>query len=381
MPAAADLIAAIADLENGTVVLPGLDLSMPAEQWAMLEDDGFLARPDPASRSHPQFGLHRLMKKMGVDRDEVVSLATVSEAMDFRAETFSQALVPAAATDGWTRWRQDHDPAELHSAFADVSLIKAANEREEAVAISIALRLALEEPGESGGQARAALITPDRALARRVTAELARFGILADDTAGAPLSGTPQGGLVQLLLEASLRPGDPVAIVGLLKHPLVRCGLTEADYIAAVEALEVLALRGGVGEMDISLLEPVLEERLAEHEKDRHMPRWRQSLPEGAIEAAKDLAGRITRAVEPLVGMLVRTAPGERGFSTRLPLTDWATRTAGFSRRSVWTSGAIWRCSGPAGRASGFRRFLPKSSRPKARWRPTGRNGSISSWR
>jgi ATP-dependent helicase/nuclease subunit B len=327
VPAAADLIAAIADLDNGTVVLPGLDLTMPDDQWAMLEDDGFLGRPDPASRSHPQFGLNRLMKKMGVERDEVVSLATVSDAIDFRAETFSQALVPAAATDGWTRWRQDHDPAQLSSAFADVSLIKAANEREEAVAIAIALRLALEEPGESGGQARAALITPDRALARRVTAELARFGILADDTAGAPLSGTPQGGLTQLLLEATLRPGDPVAIVGLLKHPLLRCGLAEADYIVAVEALEVLALRGGVGEMDISLLEPTLDERLASHENDRHMPRWRQSLPEDAIGRAKDLATRITRAVEPLVGMLVRTVPGERGFSTRLPLSDWATRT------------------------------------------------------
>lgn len=124
----------------------------------------------------------------------------------------------------------------LSSAFADVSLIEAANEREEATAIAIALRLALERPGQDG-ESRAALITPDRNLARRVMAELSRFGILADDSAGTPLAAMPQGTLLQLLLEAALRPGDPVAIVSLLKHPLARFG-TERD--ALISATEVL---------------------------------------------------------------------------------------------------------------------------------------------
>ncbi|MFW8644016.1 hypothetical protein ACOJBO_21750 [Rhizobium beringeri] len=77
-------------------------------------------------------------------------------------------------------------------------------------------------------------------------AELSRFGILADDLAGTPLSAMPQGTLLQLLLEAALRPGDPVAIVSLLKHPLARFGLERGALISAIEALELLALRGGV---------------------------------------------------------------------------------------------------------------------------------------
>ena len=327
VPAAADLIAAISRLPNGTVVLPGLDLSMPADQWDLVAEESFDGKPEPASRSHSQFGLSRLLKKIGVSRDDVLPLAEAPADLAFRAETISQALVPAKATDRWSTWREEAKPEDLRQAFADVSLIEAANEREEAVAIAIALRLALEKPGRNGGESQAALITPDRALGRRVTAELARFGVVADDSAGSALSGTPQGTLTQLLLEATLRPGDPVAIVGLLKHPLLRLGMPAPELRAAVEALEVLALRGGVGEMDISTLEPLLESRLLDQVSDRHPPQWRLSLQEGAPEKARDLASKITRAVEPLVSALLRYRPDGRGLTARLNLSDWATRT------------------------------------------------------
>jgi ATP-dependent helicase/nuclease subunit B len=327
VPAAAELIAAISRLPNGTVVLPGLDMSMPDDQWAVVGEETFDGKPDPAGRSHSQFGLSRLLKKIGVTRGEVDIIGTVDSDLDFRARAISQALLPAKATDSWSTWRDMADPEKLRQAFADVSLIEAASEREEAVAIAIALRLALEKPGKDGGQAQAALITPDRALGRRVSAELARFGILADDSAGAALSGSPQGTLTQLLLEATLRPGDPVAIVGLLKHPLMRLGLPASDLRAAVDALEVLALRGGVGDMDISLLEPLLDARLAATRDDRHRPQWRASLPEGAIEKARDAARRIAAAVEPLVGAFVARRSDGRGLTAKLPLSDWAART------------------------------------------------------
>ena len=327
VPATADLIAAISRLPNGTVVLPGLDLSMPAEQWAMIGEETPDGRLEPASRSHPQFGLSRLLRKLEVTREDVEVLGAVPSDLAFRAEAISQALVPAKATDRWSTWREAADPHFLSQAFADVSLIEASNEREEAVAIAIALRLALEQPGREGGEAQAALITPDRALARRVTAELARFGVVADDSAGSALSGTLQGTLTQLLLEAALRPGDPVAIVGLLKHPLVRLGLPAPDLRSAVEALEVLALRGGTGDMDISALEPLLDEQLAAQREDRHPPHWRLSLPEDAADGARDLARRLARAVEPLASAFVRRRPDGRGLTTKLTLSDWAERT------------------------------------------------------
>lgn len=327
VPAAAELIAAISRLPNGTVVLPGLDTSMPDDQWDIVGEESFDGKPDPASRSHSQFGLSKLLKKIGVMRDDVGIIGDVPADLAFRAAAISQALVPAEATDHWSEWRDGVDLEALRGAFADVSLIEAANEREEAVAIAIALRLALQKPGRNGNAAQAALITPDRALGRRVTAELARFGILADDSAGSALSGTPQGTLTQLLLESTLRPGDPVAIVGLMKHPLMRLGLPADDLRTAIDALEVLALRGGVGEMDISMLEPLLETQLAALAEERHTPQWRNSLPEGAIEIARDVARRITDAVEPLVSAFVHRRADGRGLTTKMPLSEWAART------------------------------------------------------
>ena len=327
IPATAELIVAVSKLPQGVIVLPGLDLAMDEADWREIDpvlESG--ERADPAWCTHPQHGLFQLLKRLGVTRHEVRPLGEPSADMALRGEILSRAMSPARSTDRWSGWRQTLEPQAVAAAFADVCLIEAANEREEATAIAIAIRLALEEPGRHG-ESQAALITPDRALARRVAAELARFGITADDSAGTPLSATPQGTLLQLLLEATLRPGDPVAIVSLLKHPLARFGLADEARMQAVDALELLALRGGVSEVDIATLEPLLDRRLSENEEDRHAPHWRSALPENAADSARDLARRVTAATEPLASALVKRRRDGRGLTTSFTLTEWAERT------------------------------------------------------
>ncbi|ACE89031.1 double-strand break repair helicase AddB type protein [Rhizobium phaseoli] len=327
VPATADLISAVANLREGVIVLPGLDLAMPEEHWQMVAPEPVPGQhANPASRSHPQYGLSSLLKRLRLTRADVSTLDRPDADLDRRAEILSRALAPAEATSDWGIWKSELPGGALTSAFNDVSLIEAANEREEATAIAVALRLALERPGQDG-ESRAALITPDRNLARRVMAELSRFGILADDSAGTPLSATPQGSLLQLLLEASLRPGDPVAIVSLLKHPLARFGLERNALTFATEALELLALRGGVAEVDIGALEPLLTHQLAEQALDRHAPQWRKALPTEAADAAFELAGRVSRATEPLAAALVRHRPEDRGKTASFTLSEWAQRT------------------------------------------------------
>ncbi|MBD9448774.1 MULTISPECIES: double-strand break repair protein AddB [unclassified Rhizobium] len=328
VPATADLIAAVANLPEGVIVLPGLDLGMPDEHWRMVAPDIRIDQPaDPASRSHSQYGLAQLLKRLKLTRQDVVQLAAPPEELRQRSEILSHALSPAEATSDWGTWKAKLSDATISAAFADVSLIEAGNEREEATAIAIALRLALERAPGNDGESRAALITPDRNLARRVTTELSRFGIVADDSAGTPLSATPQGTLLQLLLEATLRPGDPVAIVGLLKHPLAHFGLERGVHVAAVAALELLALRGGVADVDISALEPLLEQQLSEQALDRHAPQWRKSLPADAIDHARALARRVAEATEPLASALVRRLPEEPGLTASFGLADWGERT------------------------------------------------------
>ncbi|MDK4726017.1 double-strand break repair protein AddB [Rhizobium phaseoli] len=327
VPATADLISAVANLREGVIVLPGLDLAMPEGHWQMVAPEPVPGQhTNPASRSHPQYGLSSLLNRLRLTRADVSTLDRPEADLDRRAEILSRALAPAEATSDWGIWKSELPGRALTSAFNDVSLIEAANEREEATAIAVALRLALERPGQDG-ESRAALITPDRNLARRVMAELSRFGILADDSAGTPLSATPQGSLLQLLLEASLRPGDPVAIVSLLKHPLARFGLERNALTFATEALELLALRGGVAEVDIGALEPLLTHQLAEQALDRHAPQWRKALPAEAADAAFELAGRVSRATEPLAAALVRHRPEDRGKTASFTLSEWAQRT------------------------------------------------------
>lgn len=326
VPAAARLIATVANLPNGAVVLPGLDQVMSDDHWQAV-GGAYAVGPvaEASSRSHPQYGLYRLLEKLAATRDDVQPLGTIDARMEARSRIVAQALGPSQATDGWREWRRSLAQGELEDAFRDVSMIEAANEREEALSIAIALRLALEKPGRDGGESRAALITLDRNLARRVSAELARFGIEADDSAGTPLAATPQGGLLSLILEAVLRPGDPVAIAALLSHPLCRFGLSGEAFRSAAQSLELLALRGGVGETDIADLGSALE-RNAASRSTRHPPRWALSLPPDAVDKATDLAARIATAVEPLAGaFLSRRSVG--GLTASLALSDWAERT------------------------------------------------------
>jgi ATP-dependent helicase/nuclease subunit B len=108
----------------------------------------------------------------------------------------------------------------------------------EAQAIAIALRKALETPGRT-----AALVTPDRALATRVSALLGRWGIRADDSAGRPLGQTAAGTLLLAIAAAAAERLAPVPMLALVKHPLAGAGEDRQTWLEAARMLD-LALRG-----------------------------------------------------------------------------------------------------------------------------------------
>lgn len=350
VPATAELIASVAALPQGAIVLPGLDLAMDDEDWAdICPEHAETIFPEPARRSHSQYGLHQLLRKLGVERREVIPLGHVPDVLRLRQQVLSKAMVPSDATSRWSAWRQAFSPERIQTAFADVALIEASNEREEATAIAIALRLALEKPGRDG-EAQAALITPDRALARRVKAELARFGIEADDTAGTPLMATPQGTLTRLLLEVALRPGDPVALISLLKHPLARFEFTPDDLQPAVAALELLALRGGTGSLDPVDLSGLLKRMLDEATKNHHSPQWRKTLKADMPLQAEKLSLAVEQALKPLTDFLFEEADPSLP-RRKQALADWAEQTGraleNVARCPKEAFGPLW--SGEAG--------------------------------
>ncbi|MEQ1940973.1 double-strand break repair protein AddB [Mesorhizobium sp. VNQ89] len=294
IPATAELLATIARLDNGAVVLPGLDRDMDEAAWSVLTG----VDPKPAILGHPQYGLAKLLGRIGMLRGDVEEIGARTPASVLRDRLVSEALRPAETTDAWATSRLDFKTEDVDAALADVMLLEAPRERDEAVAIAIALRQAVEETGGN-----AALVTGDRELARRVSAELLRFGVRADDSGGTPLANTPPATLLRLLVEAVFRPGDPVPVVALLKHPLLALGLERARMRHAAETIELVALRGGTGRPDIATLDDLFEERLLELAgEDRRQPFWAGRINQHRIVAAREALALLAKAIEPLAG-------------------------------------------------------------------------------
>ncbi len=236
VPATATLLAVIARLPQGAVVLPGLDRSLDPETFASLAPDA-----GPGVPSHPQAAMARLLQVIGAGRDDVVDLGATTAAAAKRFSIVSEALRPAETTHLWPGAvaRLDTDPVGTAAALGGLSLVTAANEAEEALAVAVALRETLETP-----DATAALVTPDRGLARRVCTELARFGVTAEDSAGEPLARTRTGVLALLVAEVAAEGAPPDKVVALLKHPLARFALPADRVGPAARALELAVLRG-----------------------------------------------------------------------------------------------------------------------------------------
>lgn len=233
IPATARLLAQVARAPQGAVVLPGLDCE--------LDDDAFarLTR-DPAPLTHPQVGLARLLARIGATRADVTTLedGVARPRRRMRARLVSEAMRPAENTAAWRDLPARLDARDLAPALQGVTVVEAANEREEALVVALALRDAIQDP-----DATAALVTPDRTLARRVAAELTRWGIAIDDSAGQPLAATPPGVLARLVLDCLEQDFAPVPLLALLKHPLTLLGF-EPDALRVRVRLLDLVLRG-----------------------------------------------------------------------------------------------------------------------------------------
>lgn len=225
IPASAELIGTVARLPQGAVVLPGFDMEMTAEDRAAIA----------AEPTHPQHGMLRLLTAIDVDPREVAPwrATTTPAAGPERLRLIREALRPADTAHGWAEARFGPEAAR------GLRFIEAQNPREEAASIALLLRETLEMP-----ERRAALVTPDRDLARRVAAMLTRWGIAIDDSAGTDLTRTAPGGLLRLLATAAAQDFAAVPLLAVLKHPLAAGGEPPQRFRRAVRRLERRVLRG-----------------------------------------------------------------------------------------------------------------------------------------
>ncbi|MGR3433432.1 MAG: double-strand break repair protein AddB [Shimia sp.] len=320
---------AVARLPNGAVVLPGIDPNLPQSAWDASGTGG-------GGEDHPQARFFALRAALGLSAGETAPWTDARPAAPERARVLSLALRPAPVTNQWLA----EGPAlpDLAEAMSGVTLLEARDDRAEAETIALRLRAA----AEAGIQA--ALVTPDRTIARRVTAALARWGIVPDDSAGQPLPLTPPGRLLLQSADAEAPALPAEELIALLKHPLVASGGARGDHLRFTRDLELRLRAKGPPFVDaaalrdwgsaraeradwVAWLAGILEDRREEEALDAALARHRDlaerlcSGPNPTDSAGAGglwdrEAGRATRAAMEALWQM--TAPGDALHGARL---------------------------------------------------------------
>ncbi|QPF84827.1 double-strand break repair protein AddB [Bradyrhizobium genosp. L] len=305
MPATAKFLHAVAKLANGAVVLPGLDTDLDEESWDTIggerNDDGRFSVPP--SSNHPQYAMHALLDRFGIRRRDVESLA-VSAPLG-REVLVSETMRPSTATAQWhDRLERPEIAARISAGMTNLSVVAAPNPEMEALAIAVAMREA-RHLGKS-----AALVTPDRALARRVMASLTRWKLEFDDSGGDALMETAPGVFARLAAEAVARGLEPPTLLALLKHPLFRLGGPHGALKRAIEVLEIALLRGtrpqpGTGGLagDFARFRAELVKLNSGETSSLHKAEQRARLRDNDLNEAGALIPKLQAALAPLEGM------------------------------------------------------------------------------
>jgi ATP-dependent helicase/nuclease subunit B len=305
MPVTAKFLHVIASLPQGAVVLPGLDTDLDEGSWRSIggerNDEGrFTEHP---AASHPQFAMHALLERFGIGRGDVEILK--SPASGGREVLVSEAMRPSNATAQWhDRLARPEIAAHVADGMKNLAVIEAPNPEMEALAIAIAMREARHL------QKSAALVTPDRALARRVMAALERWNLDFDDSGGDALIETSVGIFARLVADAVANGMEPPTLLALLKHPLCRLGAAPGAHAAAIEALELALLRGtrpqagtkGLA-MDFARFRDELAKLRSKETSSLHGSEKRTRLPDPRLDCVHALISALQAALAPMEGL------------------------------------------------------------------------------
>ncbi|MDG1437858.1 MAG: double-strand break repair protein AddB, partial [Emcibacteraceae bacterium] len=252
--ATSELLQVIARLPKGKVILPGLDIHLDEDSWNAIED------------THPQATMKHLLEVIGADRIEVNDwLGNDTGDVHHKTVLFREMMRPAETTHLWRDLKWDGA-----NEVEDIKQVVTPGTREEAGIIALMMREQLNHSGKT-----AALVTPDRMLARQVAGELNRWGITIDDSAGTPLFNTKVGVYLRLTAQMVSESYAPVALMSALKHPLMSGGLTIADFRARVRVFEREFMRGPRPAPGLDGIDALFNH---ESEGDDDYTQWWQSL-------------------------------------------------------------------------------------------------------
>ena len=288
------LLRAVAGLKEGAVILPGVDKTISTSEWEALskaegEDQATL-------ETHPQFGLAQLLHGLGIERENVTELGKHSDIGAYCQKLLGLAMAPSSFTSEWLSESVKLNEQKTTQALSKVTLIEAGNERQEALTIAIAMREVLLEDKKT-----AALITPDRNLARRVSMELQRFNINVDDTGGTPLKNSDAALFLRQISQICFLPFQNSSLASLLKNPLCRAGYETHQAQTFARNFELIALRGVINKPAPGEFEAFIHKRKTQLEDEKYIsPQVKNIIAEG-LEELIQYCSRLDEILMPLV--------------------------------------------------------------------------------
>jgi len=236
-PLMKELVKTVSELENGEVILAGLDKYLSDEDWAQIDE------------VHPQYELKSLLDFLQIDRFLIPDI--VSSSQEERDQFISEVMRPAKTSDKWRHLSQTSFSAE---SLKGIHLLNCPDARVEALSIALLMREVLNTPEKT-----AALVTTDRTLARRTASELVRWGIEVDDSAGIPLFLTPVGIFLRQILEVIEQDFSSVSMLALMKYPLYANQCNIFEMRKSVRLYERQCLRGRNSDGDATVADQLRE--------------------------------------------------------------------------------------------------------------------------
>ena len=263
--------------------------------------------------------MHALLDRFGIQRRDVAILGT--PASHGRELLMSETMRPSSATEKWhDRLAQPDVSEKIARGMENLSVVEAPSSEMEALAIAVAMREA-RHLGKS-----AALVTPDRALARRVIAALTRWNFEFDDSGGDALMDSHGGIFARLAAEAAANGLEPPTLLALLKHPLLRLGGDYGSWKRATQTLELALLRGtrpqaGTAGLarDFDRFRSELKKLRSREASSLHGREPRTKLRDDELDHAQSLIAALQKALLPLEEMGVKNVRlrGTRAAASR----------------------------------------------------------------
>ncbi|MBI1327556.1 MAG: hypothetical protein GC136_07935 [Alphaproteobacteria bacterium] len=224
--ATSNLLKVVANMPEGTLVLPGLDSAIDDDVWEAID------------LTHPQYMLKNLLEKCGVHRSAVETwphLDGLQPWQQQRADFARTLMLPSIHTSQWAQ--QKNEIEKLATANArHLTVHECKTTQAEAEFISVLLRETLEPPDKT-----CAVICPDRTLATLIRATCTRWNIEIDDSGGIPMTQHPLGRFFLSLPYLISRNFAPVALLDFCKSRYCKIKLPENFEVKYLRGVRNLA--------------------------------------------------------------------------------------------------------------------------------------------